>query len=234
MSEQQGKGGSPLRLALARLWRSRFARPEGAESESEAARVQAALLRGVRAGRLQRERVPLQASVERAIVAGAGLEATKCRNAAELWISRAQEAPVLALVGGPGCGKTVAAAWALAEVGGRWRSASQVAKIFAAKYGSALDEQDLLLSAGLLVIDDVGGESDPALMASALYEIIDRRQYGSSRYRTILTANLDLAHLCKRYPNPRLVSRLSDRGIVTWVADASPDRRTHGRKRETE
>lgn len=211
-----------LTALMARIERAQH----GGERERAEREAHAQALTERRRERLQRERVPLRAEMETAIAAGGGTlsEGTSLR-AVRRWLVSSAAPGVLMLTGDPGCGKTVAAALALAERGGRWRHAAQIVRTFAARFGPLLDEQELVLSPALLVIDDLGGEDKPQLMAAALLEILDRRQYGSSRYRTVITCRLDREATLTRYVDRRLLSRFCDRKLVAWVRDKGPDRR---------
>lgn len=147
------------------------------------------------------------------------LDHSRSLNAVEAWLK--ERTLYLALFGTTGCGKTVACAWGIARVGGRYVQAKKLERLFAAMYGSALQEQDALMERhGLLVIDDVGTELNPQTFASSLYEVLDRRQ-GSGR-RTIITANMAKGDFEKRYTDSRLLSRMKRADVV---GDTSEDRR---------
>jgi hypothetical protein len=217
-----------LKHILAKLFRVQQD-PDFAQEQAAASKAQASLVRAERLGHLRAERVPIRSAAEVAIVLGTGLAATKSLRVVSRWLLRTDVAPVLVLSGRPGCGKTVAGAWALAQRGGRYRTASQLARIFAATYGPLLEEQESLTRAPLLIVDDIGGEHDGERLGAALLELIDARQHSATRYRTVLTTNLSRDQLAHRYPSERLASRLNDPGIVVWVSDAGPDLRKGGR-----
>lgn len=109
------------------------------------------------------------------------------------------------LHGDVGVGKTLAACWALAARGGHFVSAMDVARIFTSFSEEA--RRAKLMSAFVLVVDDVGQELDPAKFGPCLTELINRRRSGGKR--TILTSNLSPRALRERYPDRRLWSRVS-------------------------
>lgn len=131
---------------------------------------------------------------------------TRCISAVEGWLGRKDQ--YLGLFGTAGCGKTVACAWAIAERGGVYVIAKRLERLFLAQFGEALHEQDRIMETrGILVLDDIGTELDSARFMSTLYEVLNSRQ-GSGR-RTIITANMPLGAFKKRYDDPRLLSRLN-------------------------
>lgn len=145
----------------------------------------------------------------------------KCRdlhadNLVVRWLARAQRggsdpAPqFLALCGPPGAGKTVACAWAIAELGGGLAfSADDLLLV-------RKEKRDKLISSRLVVVDDLGTEcQDPARFATALYDLVNRRQ--RERWMlTLFTSNLSREKLIERY-DVRTVSRIRARGYVADV-----------------
>lgn len=110
---------------------------------------------------------------------------------------------LLVLAGPPGTGKTIAAAYALARVGGHWLSARNLAN---PKFDISAAER-----ADLLVLDDLGGEYSGASSfgpdrAAALLEMRHEEER-----RTIITTNLKEPDLAARY-GARLASRLKEQG----------------------
>jgi len=95
-----------------------------------------------------------------------------------------------------------------------------------ATYGPSADiEYDELFervrNASLLVLDDLGTESPTPWAQEKLFQLLNHRYL--HRLPTVLTMNLDTAQL-----DPRLRSRLGDRGLVRRVDMELPDYRTGG------
>jgi hypothetical protein len=112
-----------------------------------------------------------------------------------------------------------------AERGGRWITAPDLARVYAGRYPDSLSAQASLRNARLLVVDDVGRESqtaDPdkarASMGFALLELLDARQ--SSETRTIVTSNMGRDLLLRTFSDPRLRSRL---GQIAQVFECPGD-----------
>ncbi len=76
-------------------------------------------------------------------------------------------------------------------------------------------------NAALLVLDDLGTESPTPWAQEKLFQLLNHRYL--HRLPTVLTINLDEAHL-----DPRLRSRLGDRGLVRRVEMDLPDYRSGG------
>lgn len=149
------------------------------------------------------------------------LDDTRSLKAVRLWHSRSKD-PYLVLLGVPGCGKTVASSWAIAKVGGYYLSAKQAERTFAAQFGDAVDEQARIIAKlGLVVVDDIGTETNRDMFVAALFEILNGRQGGDRR--TILTSNLTKDEFDAEYDDPRIVSRLRR---ATFIGDDSGDRRS--------
>jgi len=177
---------------------------------------------------LHREGVPLDAKVEQAILDGGDkLKPTRALQAVRGWLGRQDVPPVLVLSGGTGCGKSAAAAYAVAEHrAGIWRTAAQLCRTFSASFGEQFDDQELCLTAALLVADDVGTELEPhrERMAATLVELLEHRKRPSTR--TIITTNLNRRAFADRYGSERLMSRMArEAGVVAWVEAQGPDLR---------
>lgn len=117
------------------------------------------------------------------------------------------------LLGPVSIGKTVAAAWACARVGGYAIKAGEIPRILAM---FERDEQARrIVICRLLVIDDLGtepskdGQPSP-FFSSALYELIDER-LSRRACLTLITSNLSRANVVKRY-EPRTIARLDHEG----------------------
>lgn len=166
------------------------------------------------------------------------LTATKMLASVQAWMGRNDVAPVLILSGGPGVGKTVAAAWALASMASSAHAddfvkASTIARWFSAQFGEMVEWAEAAKRRPLLIVDDVGAEADPIQMSAALLELIDARQHSALRNRTILTTNLSPKAFANRYPDPRLASRMAPQfGAVRWCVASGPDLRRRPRTEE--
>jgi DNA replication protein DnaC len=177
-----------------------------------------------RADRLEALGIELERKTHGSVVANAGLDLPRPSGtsirAVQRWLWRNDLKPTLVLVGGRGCGKSVAAAWAVANFAGSacWYSASDIMRIFASNFGDALKFQERVKLARLSVLDDVATEPDRARMCAALIEILEKRK----QRKTIITTNLGLADWVTRYPDERLHSRLKD---AYFVVDDGPDLR---------
>lgn len=142
----------------------------------------------------------------------------------------------IVLAGGKGCGKTLAAVWALmntppgayphgrygaawpAELHPRFIDASELATT------SLYDREAIapLKTCRILVIDDLGIEygDQKGVFASLLDSVFDARYRGD--LRTILTTNLNAAEFKARY-SERIVDRLREAG--TFVESKAPSLR---------
>jgi hypothetical protein len=135
------------------------------------------------------------------------------------WRAARISVPWLALSGGTGCGKSVAAAWMVADCGGMWVRAERLVRVFAASFGDQFEEQEQIRDCAFLVLDDIGSELDAARMTSVLIELLDSRK--SRRQATLLTTNLGRPQFKDRYGNERLLSRLHE--SVQWEPISGTD-----------
>jgi DNA replication protein DnaC len=126
-----------------------------------------------------------------------------------------RDKPWVALSGPTGCGKSVAVASLMWGAGGRFVRADEAVRLFASMFGEQYEQQQKLRDAGLLVIDDVGGELDAARMLPVLLDLLDSRKSARST-PTVLTTNLTKKEFRERYANDRLMSRMAE--SVQWVA----------------
>lgn len=174
-----------------------------------------------RAKRLESETLELDATAHRAIVSGTGLRETRSLLAVQRWLWRDDVPPVLVLVGNTGCGKSVAAAWALANGPESfvWRNVEDVVRSFAGYFDEQLADQKRMKLCRLLVLDDIATELDATRVGAAVLELMKHRLMR----KTIITTNLAMAAWKMRYSDPRLHSRL-DKSAV-FVTDTGPDLR---------
>ena len=111
--------------------------------------------------------------------------------------------PIIFLSGTVGRSKTVAAAWAIARMGGAYLRAASMWRVFESYDDS---EQTKYLDARVLLLDDLGREKDTTQGLRHLETIVDDRR--SRGRRTIITTNQDGAQIKKTYADGRLWSRL--------------------------
>jgi len=155
-----------------------------------------------------------------AITTRVGLLDTPPLRRVKDWLASEGQPPVLGLMGTVGRGKSVAAAYAISERGGLWVTADWVLRAFLGIYSDSMREQSRMRAAELLVVDEVGGETDGKAMAAAevaktrgqmgtaLLRLLDDRQ---NRTRiTIIASNLSERSFKATYPGIPLQSRLSE------------------------
>lgn len=145
--------------------------------------------------------------------------------------------PVLVLLSvQPGLGKTVAAAWALSRVPGRYVRAEdlcEMRELGLAKTAEGARERDRWYAharAELLVVDELGLEKSPVQAQSNLQSLIDMRQ--RSPRRTLLLGNLSKTDLVERY-DARTLDRLGvesdEAGIAILRSLSGPSLRAGAR-----
>lgn len=172
-----------------------------------------------RATRLERSGVDAELpDATRVAVLGGKLTEFEPLKVTRKWLASKTRPACLILAGSTGTGKTVAAADAIAQLGGLFVSARECEAAFASMFGAEAEYQKKLLTACLLVVDDLGTERDKDRMSDALTLILSRRA-SASRHPTILTANMSTAAFRARYNNERLMSRFAQSG--QWVAIGS-------------
>lgn len=118
----------------------------------------------------------------------------------------------LAVVGERGVGKTVAAAWWVADTDGRYVLSSELVRLWSAQYGPDRDRWESLKRARALVVDEIGGERQRLDDVRAmLEELINARQ--GSRTKTLLLGNITKAQWEQRL-TPRAASRWQSVGYT--------------------
>lgn len=165
------------------------------------------------------ERIEMPDPMRAGIIADTLVD-TFSRTAVRGWYQLASS-PLLALSGSTGRGKTVAALGCIADHGGHYTGARAFLRVSRSTWSEDVAQVRVWMSCALLVIDDLGRESDAAEMSAALLDVIDERP--SIRRRTILITNFDKATFLQRYPDERLRSRLAQLG--SWVGDKGDDMR---------
>ena len=114
--------------------------------------------------------------------------------------------PALVLLGEPGVGKTIAAAWALTQRPGRYIRAEDLCEMRKEGGRRGRELYQAMLRPDLLVLDELGGETDLPLAAKTLQDVVDVRQRVSRR--TLIMGNLKTrAELVSRY-DKRTLDRL--------------------------
>lgn len=127
---------------------------------------------------------------------------------------------LLLLHGNAGCGKSTAAAWALAQRSGLWVGAPDLARP-AKEDDEATDRE--LATAPFLVIDELGTEysTDKKYAESRINLALSKRE--ADLLPTIITANLSTQEFKDRY-GERTVSRING-DPLGWQTVAGPDLR---------
>lgn len=118
--------------------------------------------------------------------------------------------PILALVGGMGRGKTVAAGWLVLHESARYIEADEVLRLASARWGADLEAWRRLQRQRVLVIDEVGVEPDKHAAAAAYRELLNKRL---GHRLTLLLGNLSKKDLRARL-DLRTVDRLRERGQI--------------------
>ncbi len=143
----------------------------------------------------------------RSIVADT-LDDTGPLRAVKRWLGgswRSGDGTILVLSGGKGCGKDVAASWALAKFGGAFVPAFELASI---STDFQREEWNRLGDAQILVLSDVGDEGQPQNFGPAWKHMLDRRC--GHLGKMIVTTNHGLDFLKDRYVDGRLWSRMHE------------------------
>ena len=215
------KLGEGLSEALARFERTIFDESRVAENERLAKEHQEAEARARRRERLEALGIELEHKLHRRVTSDQDLKSTVSLIAVKRWLPRRDVPPMLVLHGKGGCGKSAAAAYAVAnwEQSACWSSAADLIRTFSGNFGDVLKRQEALKRSRLLVLDDVGTEVDAVRMCAALIELLDERK----QRKTIVTTNLNREAWLARYPDERFHSRLKE--SAAFVGDKGPDLR---------
>lgn len=128
---------------------------------------------------------------------------------------------MMALLGETGRGKTLAGAWLLARLGGKYVWAEELCRLMTSNYPRQQQEFREYVRTRVLVVDDAGGELDAHKAKGMLLEVVNHRQ-GLSRGWTVIAANLSPEDFCERY-GERTVRRLQHQGAIVQVE--GPDMR---------
>jgi DNA replication protein DnaC len=201
------------------------------EWEREQARHAAQQAAYARQRNLERQpELRLTDDVQRAIIRGEGLRDTKALDIVRRWYRFANAKPTLIAHGNPGCGKSVAGAWLVAECGGVWLRAERARRAYVSTFGAELERLTDALGAPMLVLEDVGTEQDAVSFGALLCEVLEQRK--AERHRTLITTNLTPPQWTKRYGDPRIASRAGAKDVLTesvyWRNVADRDLRIVG------
>lgn len=149
-------------------------------------------------------------------------ERSRALELVQAWLLSSR--PMLVLLGDPGQGKTVAGAWALARMAGRYVRAAELCEM--RKNWRERHRYYQHLRTELLYLDELGTEDDPIEAQRTLQDVVDARQRPPRR--TLISGNLSKAKVVERY-DARTLSRLGidsdDDGIALLRALKGPDMR---------
>lgn len=118
-----------------------------------------------------------------------------------------------------GAGKTHAAQataheWAMRGMLVRYQVTAELIEAHRRVFDGETRPRDLSAFEGLVILDDLGAEAATEFARSLVDGICDARY--RRRWPTLIATNLDVTALEKRYP--RLLSRLFDGLVISWVA----------------
>lgn len=136
---------------------------------------------------------------------------------------------VMYIYGATGSGKSYAAAWCVYHLilnrletdwnkPYKWNEIRDVNLAWFSAYQVTLERANLYAaqSAGLLVLDDLGAESETSLNKATILELIGQRY--NSKLPTIITSNLDLEKMASRYTQ-RFYDRVVPDGQIVFTGD---------------
>jgi chromosomal replication initiation ATPase DnaA len=158
---------------------------------------------------------------DRELLASGSCETTPAIAAVLEWAGMPKTPAWLFLSGPTGTGKSIALARLATQVQCRYTGAEGLCRLFSANFGEQVMDQHRVSRCSVLLIDDVGSETDHGRMMATLLELMEVRKSRFSQ-PTVVTTNLSKAAFAKLYPNERLHSRLNR---VQWVALTGEDRR---------
>lgn len=159
--------------------------------------------RARRAEILEREAVPLSPLGRRTVVHEIQPHPEACALILR-WASTPTAPPLFACVGERGLGKTVGAAWWVADRDGRYIRSRELARLHASRHRDDRDRWASYARARFLVVDEVGADDgdERDTVRAMLEELVDCRQ---SR-RTLFLGNITA-----RQWSDRLTARAQDR-----------------------
>jgi DNA replication protein DnaC len=156
---------------------------------------------------------------ERSAAASEDPRDTPALSAVEEWLQA--DKTWLLLAGAKGCGKTVAATWAVDHAlssgkSAAFRAVSAVGAL--SQYDDGATEMERLRGVHLLVLDELGVEFASDYAKSRFFELLDARHEACRP--TILTSNLGLADASKRL-GERIADRIVGDGSAFELGGAS-------------
>jgi DNA replication protein DnaC len=158
---------------------------------------------------------------DRAAILADTLSKTPALDYVQRWIAAATRTPdpgpnMLAVCGGMGLGKTVAAGWAISRHSGLYATVETYLRDYE-RWLRDRSREDASSSsmwrykrAHLVVLDELGTETDAALMMRAFERLIDSRQ-SRRRELTLMLSNLSKAEFVDRVRNGVYGARTYDR-----------------------
>lgn len=155
------------------------------------------------------------------LVLASRLEPNEALLALSAWWADPKAPAMLVLSGGTGRGKSLALAELASRTTSRYAGAERLCRVFSGNFGDSVEEQDKLLNCGLLLLDDVGTETDHTRMQSTLLEVLEARK-SRVNHPTVVTTNLAKKAFAEVFGNERLHSRMNR---VRWVSLKGEDYR---------
>lgn len=158
---------------------------------------------------------------------------TQALDAVQRWFlvrfeARRRARTMQVLLGETSRGKTFAAVWLIARLGGVYVTAERMRRLMDSHQQRQQQEFERLAATKVLVVDDAGGELDGPSAAATMFEIVNHRQ-GLANGWTVITANLSPQAFEARY-GVRTVRRIEHQGEIVEVG--GPDLRRKGRRKE--
>lgn len=214
-SRKRGGELTPLAPEIERIFRA--GRPHVA-SGRELAAYEARQAREARKERLERSGIIVKLEARRMLLADE-LYPTPPLVAVQRWLVAATGSPGagpnwLFLCGGMGAGKSVSAAWALSRQEGIYTTLETYLRDYRRYLDdrSPMDRADIVRDryarAGLLVVDELGTETDAVLMRAALQWLVEHRNT-RRRHLTITITNMPKDEVLNRF-------RLGIYDVRTW------------------
>lgn len=216
MANESKRGGpNPLGRSLADVLAR--AKPK---SEEELEELEVRSARDARKERLERSGIVIKPTPRQLLLADK-LYPTQALASTKRWLAAATRTPGPGpnwcfLCGGMGAGKSVAAAWALSRQDGRYTTL----ETYLRDYRRYLDDRspqdrtdlarDIYVRSGLLVLDELGTETDSVLMRASLQWLVENR-FARRRHLTLVITNLPKVDVMNRFRTGIYDARTWDR-----------------------